>query len=98
MYTIWKKQCLFLKQSPCYFTVYIFVSIHFAATRCSDLHTCDQCQANPKCGWCNDKTNTGLGKCMEGGLQGPVNNQSLIDLGSCDKNRWFFIGCPGKLF
>ncbi|CAG2195394.1 Attractin-like protein 1 [Mytilus edulis] len=64
------------------------------ATRCSDLHTCDQCQANPKCGWCNDKTNTGLGKCMEGGLQGPVNNQSLIDLGSCDKNRWFFIGCP----
>ncbi|CAG2228092.1 unnamed protein product [Mytilus edulis] len=65
------------------------------ATRCSDLHTCDQCQANPKCGWCNDKTNTGLGKCMEGGLQGPVNNQSLIDLGSCDKNRWFFIGCPG---
>ncbi|CAC5410801.1 Attractin,Attractin-like protein 1 [Mytilus coruscus] len=63
-------------------------------TRCSDRHTCDQCQANPKCGWCNDKTNTGLGKCMEGGLQGPVNNQSQIDLGSCDKNRWFFIGCP----
>ncbi|XP_063432339.1 attractin-like protein 1 isoform X2 [Mytilus trossulus] len=64
------------------------------ATRCSDLHTCDECQANPKCGWCNDKSNTGLGKCMEGGLQGPVNNQSQIDYGSCDKNRWFFIGCP----
>ena len=64
------------------------------ATRCSDLHTCDQCQTNPSCGWCNNKANTGLGKCMEGGLQGPVNNQSQIDQGLCDKNRWFFIGCP----
>ena len=35
---------------------------------------------------------------MEGGLQGPVNNQSQIDQGLCDKNRWFFIGCPGKIY
>lgn len=66
------------------------------ATRCSDLHRCDQCQTNPLCGWCNDPSNTGIGRCMEGGDKGPVNpnNLSLIDNKRCSAERWFFTTCP----
>ncbi|XP_062573722.1 attractin-like protein 1, partial [Saccostrea cucullata] len=66
------------------------------ATRCSDLHSCKDCQSNPLCGWCNDPSNTGIGRCMEGGASGPVNqtNSHLTDLSKCPASQWFFINCP----
>ncbi|XP_061186273.1 attractin-like protein 1 isoform X2 [Saccostrea echinata] len=66
------------------------------ATRCSDLHSCKDCQSNPMCGWCNDPSNTGIGRCMEGGASGPVNqtDHQLTDLSKCPANQWFFINCP----
>ncbi|XP_056005895.1 attractin-like protein 1 isoform X1 [Ostrea edulis] len=66
------------------------------ATRCSDLHSCKECQSNPMCGWCNDPSNTGIGRCMEGGASGPVNHtdHQLTDLSRCPANQWFFIDCP----
>nr|XP_022341694.1 attractin-like protein 1 isoform X2 [Crassostrea virginica] len=66
------------------------------ATRCSDLHSCKDCQGNPLCGWCNDPSNTGIGKCLEGGASGPVNQSDhrLTDLGRCPASQWFFVDCP----
>lgn len=70
-----------------------------AATKCSDLHTCEDCKSNPACGWCNDVSNTGLGKCIPGASNGPVSQnittgQYEVDLGICPKERWHFIECP----
>ncbi|CAH1784738.1 unnamed protein product, partial [Owenia fusiformis] len=67
------------------------------ATRCTDLKTCSDCQNNPRCGWCDDGTNTGLGSCMEGGDTGPVwsnNTHVEEDRDKCPAPRWFFTECP----
>ncbi|WAR22177.1 ATRN1-like protein [Mya arenaria] len=54
-------------------------SVKCTSTRCSDLHTCEDCKTNPACGWCNDVSNTGLGKCVQGSARGPatLNNVTL---------------------
>lgn len=39
-------------------------------SECSFYLTCAQCQADPACGWCDDGSNTGLGKCLPGGNTG----------------------------
>ncbi|XP_071089503.1 attractin-like protein 1 [Haliotis cracherodii] len=66
------------------------------ATTCKGLNSCEECQAHPMCGWCNDPSNTGRGRCMEGGRQGPVTNATdhTIDLGQCPREQWFFTDCP----
>ena len=70
---------------------------------CSELKNCSECQANPRCGWCKDDTDTGIGTCHQGGMSGPLSltsatphlNQSICpDLA----NRWFFNDCPSKYF
>ena len=33
---------------------------------------CSECLANPACGWCDEGSLTGLGKCHEGGAKGPL--------------------------
>lgn len=66
-------------------------------TNCSDIQTCDACQLNPRCGWCDDGSGTGVGRCMEGAGGGPY---SWTDKGSvlvpemCASDRWFFTSCP----
>ncbi|XP_069140084.1 attractin-like protein 1 isoform X2 [Argopecten irradians] len=65
-----------------------------AATRCSDLLTCETCQSNPMCGWCNDPSNTGIGKCLEGGAVGPGYDPLNANNTQCPANRWFFTQCP----
>ncbi|KAL5020999.1 hypothetical protein ScPMuIL_000154 [Solemya velum] len=62
-------------------------------TRCADIHNCHQCHANPSCGWCNNESNTGLGRCMEGGFSGPVIN-GIKDHRVCPLKRWYFTDCP----
>ncbi|XP_045189684.2 attractin-like protein 1 [Mercenaria mercenaria] len=69
------------------------------ATQCSDVYTCEDCKSNPGCGWCNDVSNTGLGKCVRGSASGPVamNNSTGkydVDIGICPAERWHFIKCP----
>ena len=73
----------------------------FPATRCSDLYTCRDCSSHPACGWCNDPSNTGLGKCVEGSASGPMtlNKTSglyALDTAVCKAEQWHFIDCPRK--
>lgn len=37
---------------------------------CSFYKTCNECQSDPECGWCDDGSGTGLGKCLPGGNHG----------------------------
>ena len=39
---------------------------------CGVHHNCSSCQVLPHCGWCNDPSNTGLGECLPGGFQAPL--------------------------
>lgn len=54
---------------------------------CSDIKTCDGCMKNPQCGWCDDGTGSGVGRCMEGSLSRPNINST-----SCP--QWYFTTCP----
>ncbi|XP_055874464.1 attractin-like protein 1 isoform X2 [Biomphalaria glabrata] len=56
---------------------------------CSQQKTCAECQSKPQCGWCNDETETGTGKCMDGGATGPV-----IPASCPAAERWSFLKCP----
>jgi len=56
---------------------------------CADIPTCDACQKNPRCGWCDDGSGTGVGRCMEGSY-----TSSLEAGASCPKERWHFVSCP----
>lgn len=57
---------------------------------CGFYPTCEECRSDPACGWCDDGSGTGLGKCLPGG------NRSPDDQKACSKDRWFFTYCPGK--
>lgn len=71
---------------------------------CSDIETCDKCLANPKCGWLNDISNTGKGRCIEGNSNGPSFGHALAT--SFESNgtvsgvslnvlpNWFYTSCP----
>lgn len=68
---------------------------------CDDIETCDKCLTNPKCGWLNDISNTGKGRCLEGTSTGPsfTNNALRIDLinstsGQSVLPSWFYTSCP----
>lgn len=43
--------------------------------------------ADEQCGWCNDLSDTGLGVCSEGGFNGDLKGQCLVEL-------WYFEECP----
>ncbi|CAD5118840.1 DgyrCDS7518 [Dimorphilus gyrociliatus] len=51
---------------------------------CNHYQNCSSCQTQPHCGWCNNKANTGKGKCMEGNFG--KNQQCQGD--------WFYSSCP----
>lgn len=55
---------------------------------CERQKTCSDCQSiGPRCGWCDDGSGTGTGKCIEGTVSGPLKN-------TCSNEQWFFTGEP----
>ncbi|XP_074640642.1 attractin-like protein 1 [Tubulanus polymorphus] len=69
-----------------------------SASKCSLARTCTECHQNPSCGWCDDGSHTGLGKCLEGGNKGVIihDKQGVMKLDStqCPVNNWYFSTCP----
>ena len=64
-----------------------------AALKCQDHKTCQDCHTLSGCGWCDDGSRTGLGRCVEGGDDGPSNRTGPSK--HCPADRWHFVGCPG---
>ncbi|XP_057306057.1 attractin-like protein 1 isoform X1 [Hydractinia symbiolongicarpus] len=58
------------------------------ATRCELQTTCQKCFKHPGCGWCDDGTNTGIGRCMAGTDSHPIGNST------CPTEHWSFTECP----
>lgn len=58
---------------------------------CSKQKTCAECQrVGPKCGWCDDGSGTGLGRCLSGSLSGPLNATLCPSDG---RSEWYFTNC-----
>lgn len=58
---------------------------------CSKQKTCAECQrVGPKCGWCDDGSGTGLGKCLPGSLEAPLNASLCPPDG---RSTWYFTNC-----
>lgn len=55
---------------------------------CRGYKTCERCQRDAGCGWCDTGAGTGLGTCMPGGYSSPV------AANSCSSTRWNFLSCP----
>ncbi|KAI1731926.1 kelch motif domain-containing protein [Ditylenchus destructor] len=56
---------------------------------CEVQKTCSDCQlVGPRCGWCDDGSGTGLGKCLPGSGSEPLQKNL------CPASRWFFTGEP----
>ncbi|XP_064629979.1 attractin-like protein 1 isoform X2 [Lineus longissimus] len=67
-------------------------------TRCEDARMCEDCLKNPMCGWCSDGSDTGLGKCHQGGDKGPYSKNTggvmTLNQTMCPNRRWHFTECP----
>ncbi|XP_065316096.1 attractin-like isoform X2 [Gordionus sp. m RMFG-2023] len=50
----------------------LYRNINSNNNNCLFYKSCVDCQNDPACGWCNDISNTGKGKCLPGGYKGPV--------------------------
>lgn len=71
---------------------------------CADIETCDKCLTNPKCGWLNDISNSGKGRCIEGTSSGPfistdtligdASNSSSTSIQPATLQSWFYSSCP----
>jgi len=46
------------------------------------------CLDDPACGWCDNGSNTGLGRCVVGGALAPYDDKE------CELKHWFFTSCP----
>ncbi|XP_041767179.1 attractin [Anopheles merus] len=57
-------------------------------SQCGFYRTCAQCRDDPACGWCDDGSLTGLGKCLPGGDSGAHEESE------CPAQRWHFTHCP----
>lgn len=53
---------------------------------CESLKMCSQCLANAQCGWCEEETGNGAGKCVEGSVDGVPEK--------CKENSWNYLKCP----
>ncbi|KAG0432378.1 hypothetical protein HPB47_020896 [Ixodes persulcatus] len=58
-----------------------------SALSCEDFQTCSRCQEHERCGWCDDGSQTGKGRCLDGAASGPL-------AGPCPAHNWHFTGCP----
>lgn len=107
------EQCV---DSSAYFAYYAMGQcMHYVAhgskcsvAACDDIETCDKCLTNPRCGWLNDISNTGKGRCIEGTSAGPsfVINNALAPTSSGESSNssatsnpfilpsWFYTSCP----
>ncbi|XP_048585207.1 attractin-like protein 1 [Nematostella vectensis] len=69
-----------------------------AAVQCSKMVSCLDCHTLPGCGWCDDGSGTGLGKCLAGGDLGPFVSNSTSQDSRCPvkggRQMWYFIECP----
>ncbi|ODN01460.1 putative protein tag-53 [Orchesella cincta] len=68
-----------------------------AASVCDEVATCDTCLSLPSCGWCDDGSGTGLGRCMDGSSRGPlvVDSSSItVNWTMCPSKEWHFTDCP----
>lgn len=63
-------------------------STYISTAQCGFYNSCSQCLDDPACGWCDDGTNTGLGKCIEGGAL------MAHDSKQCPTGQWYFTSCP----
>lgn len=59
---------------------------------CSSHNSCANCRADPACGWCDDGSGTGRGKCLPGGARQP----SPKSPERCPHSNWYFTECPRK--
>ncbi|XP_018329605.1 attractin isoform X2 [Agrilus planipennis] len=63
-------------------------------SQCSFYMTCAQCRDDPACGWCDDGSKTGLGRCLPGGYTGPTLHTQSLPSSTCPHERWHFTNCP----
>uniref|UniRef100_A0A8C9SJ64 Multiple EGF like domains 8 n=1 Tax=Scleropages formosus TaxID=113540 RepID=A0A8C9SJ64_SCLFO len=56
--------------------------------QCSQLTQCSQCIARPQCGWCAARGGNGVGRCLQGGLEGECHG------GIMRNSSWSFLHCP----
>lgn len=79
---------------------YVAHMVKCPVASCADIETCDKCLTNPKCGWLNDISNTGKGRCIEGTSLGPSFNSSMTPTDSTDTSaivtlpNWYYTSCP----
>lgn len=80
---------------------YVAHMIKCPVASCDDIETCDKCLTNPKCGWLNDISNTGKGRCLEGTSAGPsfTSNALRIDVSNSTSGQsmlpsWYYTNCP----
>jgi len=67
---------------------------------CTEVDSCEKCLSLPACGWCDDGSGIGLGKCVDGSNRGPLTaNATGIHLNQsvCSADLWHFTDCPGML-
>lgn len=79
---------------------YVAAPVKCPQASCSDIETCDVCLSNPRCGWLNDQSQTGLGKCLDGTSTGPLTNTNTnlfelnITKNEAPLSNWFYTSCP----
>ncbi|XP_022664548.1 attractin-like isoform X3 [Varroa destructor] len=71
---------------------------------CSRIRSCRDCLQHERCGWCDDGSDTGKGRCMEGANNGPVvtgvdvsqvaNGTEQMGATCIAPASWNFITCP----
>ncbi|OXA45784.1 putative protein tag-53 [Folsomia candida] len=64
---------------------------------CDEVASCDSCLALPSCGWCDDGSGTGKGRCMDGSSRGPLSINStgaFLNHTNCPDPKWHFTNCP----
>ncbi|XP_043935354.1 multiple epidermal growth factor-like domains protein 8 [Protopterus annectens] len=59
---------------------------------CAQYQQCSTCIRQPRCGWCADSGLNGSGRCMEGGLTGPLEGSGQVCSGFMV--WWAFMSCP----
>uniref|UniRef100_A0ABD2XI47 Attractin-like protein 1 n=1 Tax=Trichogramma kaykai TaxID=54128 RepID=A0ABD2XI47_9HYME len=57
---------------------------------CGSHNSCASCREAVECGWCDDGSGTGRGKCLPGGDARP----SAKSLDTCPAENWYFTSCP----
>ena len=61
---------------------------------CSSHNSCASCRTDPACGWCDDGSGTGKGRCLPGGARRPSSKSPE----TCYPVHWYFTECPSKFF